>query len=253
MPTVAPSPRIYVLMFHSISDGAGATCMAPSVFSQQLKALADCGYHVGSLSDLNAWLRGAAAPPERSAVVTFDDAFADFASEAAPRLAAFGYRGAVFTPTGYVGAASRWDGEPARPLLTWDQMRALAAEGFEFGSHAVSHRDLTTLTPQALTEELALSRQTLERELGRPAPVFAAPFGKVNDRVRFAISTHYDMALGVRLGVAHPGSDRFDVPRIEMHYFRDAAVWRRFLEGNAEAYFAARRIARSIRAMRWGA
>lgn len=245
------APRILVLMYHSISDGSEATCMPPGLFAQQLEALQQAGYHIGSLSDLHRWLLQEADQPARTAVITFDDAFADFASEAAPRLRDFGYRAAVFAPTGRIGAGSNWDGETRRELLCWQQIRALASEGFEFGSHAVSHVDLTVLDEGALSHELAESRRQLEQELGRPAPFFAAPFGKVNDRVCAQIRAHYDMALGVRLGAAESNSDLYDVPRIEMYYFRDVGLWRRFLEGKGEVYLAARKIARSVRTLRW--
>lgn len=247
------NPRVLVLMYHSISNGNGATCTPPELFTQQLEALRQAAYHIASLTELHGWFARNVDMPARTAVITFDDAFADFASEAAPRLREYGYRAAVFAPTGRVGARSDWDGEQQRPLLSWEQIRALTSDGFEFGSHAVSHTDLTALPDEGLRLELAASRRLLEEELGRPARFFAAPFGKVNDRVCSEIRAQYEMALGVRLGAAEQDSDRYDVPRIDMHYFRRPDLWSRFLEGKGQVYFVARKFARSARALRWDA
>jgi peptidoglycan/xylan/chitin deacetylase (PgdA/CDA1 family) len=227
--------------------------MPRDIFSAQLGALKDSGYRILRLSELHLWLQGALDLPERSAAITFDDAFADFATEAAPVLRAHACSAAMFAPAAFVGAVSCWAGEAPRPLLSWDQMRSLASDGFEFGSHANRHVDLTQLSPDELADELTASRRKLEAELGASVPYFAAPFGKTNPQVRAAIGAHYDMALGVSLNRAERGCDRFDVPRIEMHYFRDMSRWHGFLAGREEAYFMARKLTRSVRAMRWGA
>lgn len=238
-----------VLMYHSISNEIGPTCMPPKTFGEQLSALRECGYRILDLAELRDWLEGGAEAQDRCAAITFDDAFRDFADEAAPALAAHGFRAAVFVPTGFIGSSSIWEGEVRRPLLTWSQIRELAAAGFEFGSHSHRHVDLTKLAPQELTEELTRSSQELEAQLSSPTRYFAAPFGKVDPVVQRAIKEHYDISFGVRLGRLGRGVDPFDVPRIEMHYFRDISRWRAFLEGRAEGYFALRKFARSLRAV----
>ncbi|MBK7539436.1 MAG: polysaccharide deacetylase family protein [Myxococcales bacterium] len=65
-----------------------------------------------------------------------------------------------------------------RLIMTWDQVRALAAAGMDVESHTRSHRVLQTVPAAELHAELAGSRQDLERELGRPVRAIAYPVGR---------------------------------------------------------------------------
>ncbi len=63
-------------------------------------------------------------------------------------------------------------------FMTWDQARALAAEGFEIGAHTRTHPVLTRLETSAeLDTELAGSRARLQAELGQPVIALAYPVG----------------------------------------------------------------------------
>jgi peptidoglycan/xylan/chitin deacetylase (PgdA/CDA1 family) len=70
-------------------------------------------------------------------------------------------------------------GSDERRRLTWDEVRALHAAGFEIGSHAERHEPLTADDPHAAAAELRASRERLEGELGAPAGGFALsyPYG----------------------------------------------------------------------------
>ncbi len=244
------APAINVLMYHSISDAPGPTSIPPAVFRGQMDTLAACGYGAVPLSDLADWLGGARELPPRSAVITFDDGFADFAEHAAPVLRARGWTATVFLPTGKMGGSEDWKGAnaaPPRALMSWDQVRKVAGDGMEFGGHSVTHPDLTGLGPEDLEREIRQSREEIGRQVGRLPAGFAPPYGASNPAVRREIRKWYDVSVGTRLERAGRHSDRYDVPRIEMHYFRDLARWRDYLEGRAEWYFRLRRSLRAVR------
>lgn len=243
-------PRINVLTYHSISAAPGPTSIPPSVFRGHLDALADCGYRVVPLPALAAWLTGGPELPLRSVVITFDDGFADFAEQAAPELLAREWSATVFLPTGKMGGHEDWAGantDPARALMSWEQVGRLAGQGIEFGGHSVSHPNLTALPAEALAREVMQCREEIRDRLGREPTSFAPPYGASNARVREAIATSYGISVGTRLERAGRDSDRYDVPRIEMHYFRNLPRWRAYLEGRAEWYFEARRALRAVR------
>lgn len=247
------TPRVHVLMYHSISRQAGPTCISPETFLAQLEALAAQNYTIVSLGQVADWLSGRQTLPARAAVLTFDDAFSDFESEAAPRLVERNFGATVFVPTSWVDRRPGWGGAGAnaQSLMSWQAIRELSSVGIEFGSHSCSHHDLRSLGPEALAYELKASRDVLEQNLNRPVKAFAAPYGRTNRQVREAIAQHYGLAVGVRLALADRASDCFDIPRIEMHYFRDPHRWSQFLSGNstAKAYFAGRQAARLARAL----
>jgi peptidoglycan/xylan/chitin deacetylase (PgdA/CDA1 family) len=213
--------------------------------------LEDAGYRAVSLLDLLAWLEGRGELPERSAVLTFDDGYADFGTAAFPELERRGWRATVFIPTGHVGGSNRWErlgrSSRPRPLLDWPAIAELAAHGIDFGAHGVWHRDLTRLTGAALEEEAAGAKQAIEGKLRREIKSFAAPYGRSSPVVLGVLRRHYSIACGTTLARARRDCDRYDIPRIEMWYFRQQRRWREFLNGDAEGYFHVRRWLRKVR------
>ena len=236
-------------MYHSVSDADGPTSIPVHVFSEQIAALAAADYHISTLEEISKWHAGKLELPERTAVITFDDGFLDFRDNAWPILEKHGFSAIVFLPTDHIGGAEKWDGAnaPARPLMDWDDVRALAKSGARFGSHTLNHARLPMISPDELDRELRDSKARLSQELGEENRIFAPPYGATSAAVRQKIADYYDIAVGTGFARADRSSDRYDIPRIEMHYFRNAGVWRRYLEGRAEFYFHARRFARSMR------
>lgn len=246
-------PGVDILMYHSISDGPGPTCIPPAIFREQLDVLADCGYRAASLAGLDAWLRGGAPLAERTVILTFDDGFADFATTAFPAIQARGWSATVFVPAGKMGGWDDW--EPPgrrRRLLDPDTVATLARAGVDFGGHGMSHVDLTRLAPDERLREIAGAREVLEALTGRRVVAFAPPFGRTTAEVRREVEHHYRLAAGTRLARAGPASDPYDLPRIEMWYFRNPRRWRAYLRSPQTPYFALRRVLRWLRsAVRW--
>ncbi|TMV07042.1 polysaccharide deacetylase family protein [Ruegeria sediminis] len=234
-----------ILMYHSISEAAGPTSIAPAVFAAQMQELADSGLPVVTPDALTA----PAAP--RMVIISFDDGFADFADTAWPILRDFGFLPIVYLPSSHVGASDSWRGGhiPPRPLMTWKDIETLAAEGVLFGAHSLTHADLATLSAPDLEEEVAGSGREIAARLDRPVRHFAPPYGSSSPTVRACIARHYDTSVGTRLAVAGPGDDLHDLPRLEMYYFNDITRWRTHLEGRGSLYLAARKTMRELRAM----
>ncbi|MBK7284262.1 MAG: polysaccharide deacetylase family protein [Sphingomonadales bacterium] len=150
-----------VLTYHSISDSGGPTSIPPSVFGMQMAALAAAGTVARHWrNSLNGMRDRAMKARDRRVLITFDDAFADFAEAAVPTLQQHGFSGLVFVPTQRLGRPESWDGanQPARPLMDWETVRRLAGEGMEFGGHSRTHADLTRLDPAASEGEIAGAR-----------------------------------------------------------------------------------------------
>lgn len=240
-----------ILMYHSISAGAGPTCIAPQVFAAQLDALAESGRTCVSLAQVAEALSGGAGLPPGAVALTFDDGFCDFQSEAHPLLAARGWSATVFVPTGHIGGFDDWErhdrASPARRLMSWEQITELAASGIDFGAHAVTHRDLTRLAPAEALAEIDESQRSLTARLGRAPAAFAAPFGRTHLTLRGALRQRFALAVGTRFSRATPSDDVYNLPRIEMWYFRDPGRWRRYLAGRARAYVLTRRLLRGLR------
>jgi len=215
-------------MFHSIGAGPGPLAITADIFRMQLDAIAEAGLRGVALRDANA---------DDVAALTFDDGYRDFAEIAWPEIERRGWGATVFLSSGLMGSAA---------LLDWQEARRLADRGVELGSHAVTHRDLTHIKHSEACEEIQTSRVTIEDKTGATVTSFAAPFGHTTPAVRAEIARVYERAVGTTLGRATTASDRFDLPRIEMWYFRNPVRWRAHLEG-ATGYLTIRRTLRRAR------
>jgi peptidoglycan/xylan/chitin deacetylase (PgdA/CDA1 family) len=248
--TCLAGEALNVLMYHSISDGAGPTCISADTFRMHVDLLAELGYQTVALEHVAAWLAGRRQLPPRPVLITFDDGFEDFASAAWPQLQARGLGAVVFMPTGLIGGLDDWErvnGRRARRLMDWDEVKRLAGQGVEFGGHSVHHGDLTRLPLSRVCHEVAGSKQALEAQLQRPVLAFAPPFGRTTAAIRSVIRAYYCLSFGTVLGRATRDSDAWDLPRVEMHYFRHPARWRNHLSGGGRWWLAARRSLRAVR------
>jgi peptidoglycan/xylan/chitin deacetylase (PgdA/CDA1 family) len=79
--------------------------------------------------------------------------------------------------------------------MTADQIRYWATQGIEFGAHSRTHADLTTLSAEALEEEVVGSGKDLESILGTPVVSFAYPYGAHNQAVDDCARRAYPLAF----------------------------------------------------------
>src|ERR1700741_4081667 len=106
MTAVSPL-RVPVLMYHEIADIAATPsrlAVSPDVFADQLAYLGDAGFNAVTAGELSAILAGGGGElPERPVVLTFDDGYGDFYSQALPLLKQHGFTGTLFMTTGWIG------------------------------------------------------------------------------------------------------------------------------------------------------
>jgi peptidoglycan/xylan/chitin deacetylase (PgdA/CDA1 family) len=123
-----------------------------------------------------------------------------------------------------------------------DQIKEIAAAGWEIGSHSVSHPApgyLNSITPERLRYEVVQSRLDLETALNLPVLTFAYPSGEVNsdivDYVKFA---GYIAGMGATGFTANQElSNLFVLQRCEIKGSEDAKTFIRFLPWHGDPIF----------------
>jgi peptidoglycan/xylan/chitin deacetylase (PgdA/CDA1 family) len=174
-------------------------------FTSQMQFLSEHGYVCLPLMDLLQPSMSNARRPEKAFVLTFDDGFEDFYSQAYPVLQKFGFTATIFLATDFVGKVSNWDDEKGSPMLTCEQIKTLSAQGFTFGSHTCSHVCLVDLPEDKVQHELHASKEFLEALLGDFVPILAFPFGDSNLSIRsLAQQARYQSSFGVMTGEPGP-------------------------------------------------
>ncbi len=193
-----------VLMFHSVcipcSKPEREWYIGPEQFLRFIAWLAEWGYQ--SLTPME-WVAGKKLP--RHVILTFDDGYDDFYTEAFPVLERFGLSATVFVVVDRIGKSNNWDhklGYRSRRLLTLQEIRELHRHGVAFGSHSLTHPFLTLLSDEDLRCEVSDSKSRLEDLLGSEVTCFAYPGGRVDPRVRAAVAdAGYKTAMSVRHGL----------------------------------------------------
>lgn len=233
-----------ILAYHAVSDDATSRfrryAIPPGRFAEHVAILQDLGCVTLTLSDAAQRLFERRPIPERAVVLTFDDAFGDFAERAWPMLMAAKFVATLFVPAAYVGATSRWlvrEGEDRRRVMGWSEIQSVAEAGIEVGAHSHTHPELDRLSKGRLREELEGSKAVLEDGLGREMAAVAYPFGYHSRRVRRAArAAGYAFACAGGNLSAHSGSDRWAIPRLTVEGTVDGAVLRRFVTGRTGRY-----------------
>ena len=101
------------------------------------------------------------------AVVTFDDGMRNNRRVALPILSEYGIPATVYVTIGFISGESPWIGPGGDgAMMSEEELRDLAAAGWELGAHTMTHPDLSTLDYDACLEEIEQSRAELERIAG---------------------------------------------------------------------------------------
>lgn len=231
-----------ILTYHSISENLFGKVhpyhqinTPASIFAAQMKWLRQAGYRTISLSELmNAF--ETSQNLSKTVVLTFDDGYQDFYTEAFPLLKQCGFTATVFLATDRIRDTSvRVEGAD---YLTWGEVRELHAEGITFGSHSVTHADLRSLGPEQIDYELGYSKESIEQRIGAPVEFFSYPFTlpeEDGDFIRYLADTlenlGYANGVSSTIGRAKPRDTRFFLPRLSVNSWDDAELLRAKLEG----------------------
>lgn len=208
-----------VLAYHLVGAGTDSVVDVPvAQFREQLDRLAQTFEFAGLSQVLTS---GAGSRPR--VVLTFDDAFANFAQVIWPILLDRKLPAVLYAPVGFVSGRSPSPLRGAKlAACSFAQLRTLAAGGVEVGSHGVTHVNLRRTSDAVLDEELLRSRSELEQELGQSVPSFCYPQGKLDGRVLTATARHYRSAVagGGRRYLGHSPHriPRFPVRRNENNF-----------------------------------
>lgn len=217
------SPTVPILLYHAVTDTPGSHIapftVTPRMFEDQLDAILAAGYRCITFSRLVDELaqlpEGTVTMPEKTAVITFDDGYADFAQHALPALRARELSSTLYVTTGWLEGAGAREPGPSDPMLDWSQLPELVEQDVEIGAHSHRHPQLDTLGSAALRDEMVRPRELLEQALGQRVRSVAYPHGYNGPRVRRAARTAgYDSGAAVRNRPSPQGEDVFRCSRL---------------------------------------
>ncbi len=250
----APRTQVPILMYHSISDVTSKVfapfVIPPHEFAAQIEYLASHGYTTLTLADLVRIRMSDSQLPPRPVVLTFDDAYADFGETVAPLLLRHRFTASLYVTTGAVGGANFWvKGDVPRRILTWDELREIAATRIEIGAHSITHRAMDALSAPDLRAEMTDPKALLEDQLNQEVHTLAYPFGFESRRVRgAAAAAGYLAACAVGYQMSADAEDHFALSRLIVLPGMDADAYGHLLDGRGLQWVQR---ARRVRSLAW--
>ena len=89
--------------------------------------------------------------------------------------------------------------QKADSCMGWDEVMTIAGNGMEIGSHGLTHRSLAKLPRHEASEEILLSKETIEGRTGEACRYFSFPFGSALDYNEDLIGIVRDAGYGACL------------------------------------------------------
>lgn len=209
-----------ILTYHSVDDTGSVISIDEPTFRRHVRWLASGRVRVVPLDVLPAL-----AEDVDAVAITFDDGLESFGRIAAPALREHGLPVTLFVVTDAVGGTNVWRGRrdagiPVLPLLDWDALGRLAADGVALGAHTCTHLDLSSADADTAAREIVSSRVRLARELGVHAATFAYPYGGASTAARDVVAREFRYGVTTRLATLAPHDDAARLPRLDSYYLR---------------------------------
>lgn len=267
--------RIPILMYHSISNDNESKVhpyyqinTSPDVFARHMKYLQENNYKVIGLEQAAKMLKSpdtkfpyhrinhgnrqtqviqetlitqqTMAPNKLGeptfVVITFDDGYRNFYTEAFPILQKYGYKATVFLPTAFIdNPKNKLKG---KEHLNWNEVTELSKKGINFGSHTVTHPQLKLLKKEDIEFEIRQSKEVIEDNTEKPVESFSYPFAFPEEDKKFtkhlkATLQKYGYKYGVstRIGTTSKKDDIYFMKRIPVNSCDDLLLFKAKLDG----------------------
>ncbi|CAA7613508.1 Predicted xylanase/chitin deacetylase [Candidatus Terasakiella magnetica] len=115
----------------------------------------------------------------------------------------------------HAGKRREADLPPHLALMSWDEVRQLAASGHAIGCHSLTHDRLAGLDRPELERQVGEAKGRMEAMLGASTPWFAFPFGdlaSIDAPALSVIARHFPLCRSGIRGLAHNGTSPLALP-----------------------------------------
>lgn len=177
---IKSSSVVPILMYHSfrVEEDRLIPYVDPKTFAYQMEFFFKNHYNVINPDKIIAYMTGKEKMPAKTVAITADDGYLNFYENAYPVLKKYNLPAAIFIATDNIG----------RPgYLGWKELREMSDSGLiTIGSHTKSHPWLPTASvdEKKLHDELVVSKEVLERGLGKKVCYLCYPNGAFNDLIK---------------------------------------------------------------------
>ncbi|HJS00422.1 MAG TPA: polysaccharide deacetylase family protein, partial [Flavobacterium sp.] len=170
--------EVPILCYHNIKDFSASAgemtktyTVKPSIFAQQMKALADAGYQSILPDQLYDYLVYNKSLPAKPIMITFDDTRGEQYSIGAAEMKKYNFKGVFFVMTVSINRPN---------YLSKEEIKDLSNSGNSIAAHTWDHHMVTKYTGEDWNTQLVKPKTKLEEIIAKPVSYFAYPFGLWN-------------------------------------------------------------------------
>ncbi|MFN2390157.1 MAG: polysaccharide deacetylase family protein [Actinomycetota bacterium] len=226
---------VVVLLYHRVADTTREIDVPPSLFEEQMRALATLRRTIS----LDEALAGGAG-----VVITFDDGSDDLFENAFPLLQELRLPATLYLATGAVAETG--------PGLSWPSLRALAGTCITIGAHTHTHANLAHADEADIAAELDRCKHAVEGAVGLPCRHFAYPWAMSSPTARALVKERFASAASAAWRTNHGGiRDPYEIGRVPVMRSDGSFFFRVKSEGRLDAEGWAYRVARRGPWRRW--
>ncbi len=146
---------------------------------------------------------------KKEILITIDDAFESFYTEAWPYLKENKIPFILFVSTEPVGKNG---------YMTWEQIKEVESKDFAYiGHHSHTHEYLIDVTNEEFILDIKTANKIFLNKLGYIPSLFSYPFGEYSKFMKDYISKNFNYAFGQHSGVIDLNKDKFELPRFPIN------------------------------------
>lgn len=216
IPTVQPAKKfkLPIVMYHYVEYVKDendtirrSLSIKPHLFERHLQQLKENGYDTYFVRDVPDILNERVTLGTRSAILTFDDGYEDFYTDAFPLLQQYQIKATVYVITDFIGRNG---------FMNKRQLKEIADSGLvEIGSHTLNHLNLKYVSSDEAKRQIFESKETLIDQLNVPVKTFAYPAGGYDEvAVELVREASYSAAVSVITGQEQSKDNKFLLKRI---------------------------------------
>jgi len=217
--------RVPVLMYHYIVRAGlnyepnNNSMINLEAFEAGIDYLHEQGYYTATLEELERYVDGELALPERTVVLTFDDGYENNIIYAYPILKKYGFKASLFV-VGQNIQEETGQFDPAQKSFLSRQQMEETQDVFEYHSHSYNLHYKKVLHcgneyGAGMNEKLLVDDIAKMKEAGIDTPYFAYPYGDFRQQMVYYLrQSGYRMAFTVRQGFVRPGDNPMQLNRL---------------------------------------
>ena len=195
-------------MYHRFNENKyPSTNIQMDMFNKQMLIIKDLGY---KFYDPKNFIDEFNEPKkEKKILITIDDGFKSFYTEAWPYLKKNKIPFILFVSTEPIGK---------RGYMSWDEIKDVESSEFGFiGHHSHTHKYLIDMSYSEFINDIETATEIFKKNLGYSPEIFSYPFGEYSKKMKDYISKNFKIGFGQHSGVIDINKDKFELPRFPIN------------------------------------